>query len=698
MNDLAFYEIFFNDCTNPCCITDVDNYAVVYKNTAMSKLLNDFSDHTDKRCYEYVYGKSEPCEFCPNNKIANDEFYESSVYNELLKGHFRVNNLLLERKGKRLNLCKYTINTSLTQNKLSLNEAISACSEILNQNRTENSINSFITLLDSFYSPNKAYIVQIDFETNSLKKLNNWTDSSHEALFHKEIDAKQLAYLIQNLCDANENKVVTLSEILDYYRKNASDRVADLTSNYKEIVFSPIHNKTNAVIGFIGLVGDTVLDQDYELLVSVSNFIDKCFTQSNIFSNLEVVSEIDELTGFYARGIYAKQLSHYSRVQPTKLGVLSININGLRKVNESLGSEEGDKLILESATLLKKYFKEPFYRISGDEFICFVENSSEEDFLERVDCLHNEMHEKNNKLFAIGQSYKDGHIDASKMITEADTMMYINKQDYYHSSNRQSKDVKHTVLNELLEAFEDGEFMVYLQPQFRLKDESLIGAEALIRRYSKKQGKMIFPDQFIPLYENNSVIRHIDFFVLEEICKLIVAWKNLGHELQFSVNFSRVTLLEHDVVESICEICDKYNVDRNKIILEVTERVGLIENNVPSDLIVKFKKAGFRISLDDFGCAYSNIVTLAQVRFDEVKIDKSLVDNLLSSEENRVIVKSVLDMCHNLKDTETLAEGIETREQADLLKELGSSYAQGYLFSKPISIEDFYAKYIESHV
>ncbi len=695
MTDLSFYEIFFNDCTNPCCVADIDTYEIVYNNRAMVKLLKDYTNYTDKKCYDVIYGKKEPCEFCTINKINNIDFIESRIYNERVGKYFRVNNLLLERNGRRLNLCKYYVTPSYSVNQLTFEEAESACIEILNQSKTENIVDAFMRLLNRFYDPSKAYIYQIDEANNALKKINVWSNNSGEIVLNKSTDAKQLGYLIQKLAQENQYNVVTLSQILESYKDNVESLCKEIPKGYEEIIFSPLHNRMNEVVAFIGLVGKYQDDPDYRLLVSITNFINRSLNQNNIMSELDIMSEFDLLTGFNTRGSYVKQLAYYSKNQPENLGVIFANVNGLRKTNELLGSEQGDMLIKESVYLLKKHFTEPFYRVSGDEFVCFIEDNTEDFFLHRIDRLHNELQSGEAQIFAVGHCYKKGHVDAAKMVAEADTLMYINKQDYYHVSHQISHDVKHNVLFDLLNALDEEEFMVYLQPQFRLKDSTLVGAEALIRRYSKKEEKMVFPDQFIPLYEQNSIIRHVDLFVLEQVCKMISEWKSYNKQIPISVNLSRVTLQEHDIVNTISKICDIYSIDRKYIVLEVTERVGLVENNDASELISSFKRAGFRISLDDFGCAYSNIVTLAQVRFDEVKIDKSLVDNLLTSQDNRIIVKSMIDMCHNLSGTETLAEGIETQEQADLLKEFGCLNVQGYLYSRPIPTKDFFEKYIQ---
>lgn len=153
--------------------------------------------------------------------------------------------------------------------------------------------------------------------------------------------------------------------------------------------------------------------------------------------------------------------------------------------------------------------------------------------------------------------------------------------------------------------------------------------------------------------------------------------------------------MEFDIVNTLAKICDNHNLSRDLIIIEITERIGLIENEVATTLIDEFREKGFKLSLDDFGCAYSNIVTLANITVDEVKIDKSLVDHLLDNEKNQIIVKSMIEMCNQFQNTHTLAEGIEWEEQASILRDYGCNYVQGYHYSRPIPSEEFYEKFMQ---
>jgi len=169
-----------------------------------------------------------------------------------------------------------------------------------------------------------------------------------------------------------------------------------------------------------------------------------------------------------------------------------------------------------------------------------------------------------------------------------------------------------------------------------------------------------------------------------------------GHNLHISVNFSRVTLLEPYIVDVISGICAENNVSPSSITIEVTESVGKMDNEQLKELIKKLKTAGFSISLDDFGSQYSNLAILAALDFDEVKFDRSLVSTLEENEKSRVVMENGMSLCRALQGTSSLAEGIETKGQLELLSSYRCDYGQGYYFSRPIPLDEFDV-YLQGH-
>lgn len=215
------------------------------------------------------------------------------------------------------------------------------------------------------------------------------------------------------------------------------------------------------------------------------------------------------------------------------------------------------------------------------------------------------------------------------------------------------------------------------------------GAEALVRRQDAT-GKLIMPSRFIPLLEEENIIRHIDLFVLENVCRLLSEWKNKGYELiPVSVNLSRITLMEDGIVETLVAICDRYGVSHALIDIEVTESISKMETSTLISLSKAIKSAGFTLSLDDFGSQYSDFAILTLVDFDMIKIDKQLIDQIVNNEKSRILLKHSINICREMNAVSSLAEGIESEKQHLLLKEFNCNYGQGYYYGRPVDVETF---------
>lgn len=238
-----------------------------------------------------------------------------------------------------------------------------------------------------------------------------------------------------------------------------------------------------------------------------------------------------------------------------------------------------------------------------------------------------------------------------------------------------------------------GKYPVYLQPQVSLATGKVVGAEALIRKVMD-DGTLCAPDSFVPLYEKEGTIELIDLYVLEEMVKLLKAHEDkLSETFSISVNLSRVTLRKKNIISKLKNICRENGVAPCKIYIEITETIDVMAMKELITLSKEIKNAGFKLSLDDFGNDYSNAMILANVEFDEVKIDKSLVLSATENSKAKSIISIIINMCKGF-DAHIVAEGIETKEMLEVLKAFNCDYGQGYYFSKPIPIEEFLEKYI----
>ncbi len=282
---------------------------------------------------------------------------------------------------------------------------------------------------------------------------------------------------------------------------------------------------------------------------------------------------------------------------------------------------------------------------------------------------------------------KKSDTDINKMLDKA----YIARQQikgtygsYYYMFDKNLEDLlikEENIEASMEKAIKNKEFKVVYQPKFSTKNEKVLGAESLVRWY--KDGKLIMPNDFIPLFEKNKFILKLDMYIFEQVCKDLAYWKEkFNANLRVSVNVSKEHFVNENFIEKYVKIADMYKVDRKNIELEITESATIDKNIDLLKIVNKIKSYGFSISLDDFGTGYSSLAMLQELPIDVIKIDKIFVDKAdLNSDQNMI---NYMVLIAKKLGTEIVVEGVETKEQADFIKTLDCDMIQGYYYSKPI--------------
>lgn len=395
------------------------------------------------------------------------------------------------------------------------------------------------------------------------------------------------------------------------------------------------------------------------LLQTLCYFVSLALQHAESQKKLSYLSYHDNSTTFYNRNRYIKDTQKLFNMD-TSLGIIYLDVNGLKDVNDQFGHEVGDALLVECARRMKMVFKKAdFYRIGGDEFIIIIicQSIKKESFEKRVKELSESFSKKPVCQVAIGTQWTNAVGNINEMIAEADARMYENKKEFYHKHmisrryRHHSDEMLHLTNIDYLESeIENGHFVVYLQPKILCEDCSCVGAEALIR-YCDNAGTLI------PL----------------------------------SINFSIESLRGKSFVERILETCKKYQIPTKYI--EITERVHDEKNFEIKTVISKLRSAGFIVAIDDFGTEYANLALLSDAEFDILKLDKSLISNVALNPRTKIIMEYISKICHRL-GLDMIAEGIESEEQFFTLCSYGVETVQGYLFSKPLAINVFEEKYL----
>ena len=296
--------------------------------------------------------------------------------------------------------------------------------------------------------------------------------------------------------------------------------------------------------------------------------------------------------------------------------------------------------------------------------------------------------------FSVAKGYSwSSHPAVYSQIDEAEAVMDNDKVKLLHG-NTAFRKVAENLIREVQDLMDRDHYLVYLQPKVNIASGKTEGAEALIRQLDDELG-LVAPSHFIPVLEHYNLIYMIDLFVLEEVFKYQQDEQKAGHRLvPISLNFSKKTIMYPDLLERVRAVTQKYDVPAGMVHIEVTETVGDMDHIVIENVSNALKKMGFRLSMDDFGTQYSNLSVLLQYDFDSAKIDRSMVTEITTNEKSRMMLDYMTSLINDL-GIECIVEGIETKEQVDILRKTKAEMIQGYYFGKPVPKEEFYDRFMK---
>jgi diguanylate cyclase (GGDEF)-like protein/PAS domain S-box-containing protein len=383
------------------------------------------------------------------------------------------------------------------------------------------------------------------------------------------------------------------------------------------------------------------------------------------------------------------------------------NIKNFKYINETYGHAIGDRTLKAVADVLAKHMREgeTFSRVISDTYIMMIHSSDDDNFMNTFENIRNEVRDTCKIIqdrFAVDlttgilvidenmHSYSinrlvDRAMMAGKSINANTGATYAFYDDEYHKAVLNEAQIE----NSMTDALKNNEFRAYAQPKYDISTNTLIGAELLVRWISPSKG-FLEPAAFIPSFEKNGFIYQIDCFMLEEACKSLRRYLDSDiYVLPFSVNLSRITLAHPDFLTSVQEIVDKYYIPHHYIEFEITESIFSEDYENMINVLNQLKSWDFIINMDDFGTGYSALTLLKDLPLDVIKLDHDFLARSVANDKNTTyILKSIIDMAHAL-DIKVVSEGIEEQEQLDMLKSLNCEIGQGFLFAKPMPIDDY---------
>ena len=423
-------------------------------------------------------------------------------------------------------------------------------------------------------------------------------------------------------------------------------------------------------------------------------------TESSI--SPEDIPESDEmqnvLKSMAKRKRFRRNVNNLVYSTTSNIAFIQFDIRKFKIINDSYGEKFGDQIldfiIHQLADICHK--DQYFFNLRSDVFMVVTEYDTEESLLEFIHKLDERISSfKDVKLHMSYGVYtvEDKNMELRQMEDRAAMARKTAKNNILTNILFYKEQFKDTLYNRkfieenMQTAITDNQFMMYLQPKYSIAKNEIIGAEALVRWRHPERG-MIFPDQFIPIIEENGFIRKVDYYIWEKACRFIKKCETAGIKpCPVSVNVSRVHLRDNECIQVLSDMIARNEIPKNLLELEITESV---DNQQVSMKAFQLKDAGFTLLMDDFGSGYSSLNILLETPFDVIKLDKKFMENMMVSGKGRLILEQVVSMANKL-DLGLLAEGVETKEQVDLLQNIGCDQVQGYYYAKPMPEDEFYA-------
>lgn len=431
--------------------------------------------------------------------------------------------------------------------------------------------------------------------------------------------------------------------------------------------------------------------------------------RKSVEDELEKRSLRDSLTNVCNRVAYLERMealleSSASMNQPVQHAVFFMDLDRFKQVNDTLGHSIGDRLLIEIANRIRKLLKNKdiLARYGGDEFVITLTNitNSREaaKFAEQIIRVIEEPVMIDNQEVFVSTSmgisiYPEDGATTEELLNCADKAMTFSKENgrngFAFYFDELSIDTKRVLLldSEMRKAIENRDFELYYQPKVCVKTNTVVGVEALLRWTNEKLG-FVSPGEFIPYAEETGLIIPLSVLVFELACEGHSKLMEAGYQnIPIAINVSSIHFQQQSFLDSIQSIMEKNNASPQHFEIEVTERTVMNSAAETVSKLVKLKQLGFKLSIDDFGTGYSSLSYLVRFPLDVLKIDRSFVQHICSLDDKQAIVDAIIQMAHRL-NMKVVAEGAESEQQVDLLREMDCDYIQGFYYSKPLPMKE----------
>lgn len=579
----------------------------------------------------------------------------------------------------------------------------------INRGNFRRKVDLLLENIGIFFEVDRTYLFTIDYKKETMRYSNEWCNKGirSEMAVQKDTPLKVFPWWHDQL---HKNKLIYIDDVANMPKEARAEQIQLISQGIKSSISVPVMFE-GRVYAFIGIDSvksrKTWSNENIELLYTMAQILSRGMTEINYDMQIDFMAYYDPLTRLPNHSLLDKKLSKgiiNASHNDTPVSILFIDLDGFKVINDSLGHKQGDQLLKQVAKRLLEIVEksEVVSRRGGDEFIVYLNNYKNEAGLEAVasevmGLFKDPFILKDQEYFitasiGIAQYPEDGE-DVQSLIRNADMAMYeakrLGKNQYIICSKQlKLRTVEEISLtNDLYHAIEQKQMKLYFQPQVKGVTGEVIGAEALLRWKHPGYG-FVPPNKFIPLAEKTRLILPIGYWVLKTACEQWIAWQEKGFSpIKIAVNFSGHQLNHPDIIEQIEEILENTAMPTEYLEIEITESVAMDHNDMVKERLSKIKEMGIHLSIDDYGKEYSSLKRLKESSVDAMKIDMSFVQGIGVNPEDEIIVNSLLSLASNL-GIDTVAEGVETKEQLDYLNQTSCDLLQGYYFHRPMPADE----------
>lgn len=696
-------EILLDQKINYCAIVEPGTKKIIYMNEPARKVLGITLDEARAMyCYELFKGRCDECRVCELHAnhvhLLNDE--EAAGFKKYIpNGKFYIQSQHIAWKGEPARMVVFAdLNDSMhveqcMEEDLETQDALTKCwSLILESNAPEADYTKVLKILSEYYDADCCTIVTK--EKNRYQEIFEYHKNSGQAV------AEGLRYGLE--ADTFTKCEVLLDEDGYMRPRHIEKKLKEYPDIAKELEKGFVHNtiglsltRYNMIIGILMIINPKHHKYEYSVLSHIGAFFSADLARKILSDNNDYASNHDVLTRLWSREYMPTWQLQYGFLFQGGMGVFTADIYRLKDINKQLGYESGNDRLVELADLFRKVFEGySMFRYDDDQVVAICHNVEQKTFEKMVDYAK-ELIEELDFEVSRGYAWKAEACidDAYDLISVAEEYLDIHKK-FLQKENDAAGKLAKKIENDVLQRVRNGNFRMFLQPKVSLLTGETVGAEGLIRLYEDEKG-FIAPGAFIPLLEEHNVVHYIDLFILNHAFQFQKAARDAGKRIvPISVNFSKNTLTYPNLMEYIRTQCELYGAPEGMIRIEITETISNMDHMEVNNIAKALHNVGFSISMDDFGTKYSNMAVLTQFNFDTVKIDRSMIIDIVENEKNQKVLKHTVEMMKDL-GMEIVIEGVETLEQVSVLKELGCDVVQGYYFGKPEPEERFYELYMK---